>query len=71
MIRVLYVDDDPLLLETGRLYLQKFGNFTVDTAESVAKALKKLGEGPYDAIISDYQMPVMDGLSFLKHLRGS
>ena len=40
MIRVLYVDDDPLLLETGRLYLQKFGNFTVDTAESVAKALK-------------------------------
>jgi PAS domain S-box-containing protein len=71
MIRVLYVDDDPLLLETGRLYLQKLGNFTVDTAESVAKALKKLGEGPYDAIISDYQMPVMDGLSFLKHLRES
>ncbi|HOW04223.1 PAS domain S-box protein [Methanospirillum hungatei] len=69
MIRVLYVDDDPLLLDAGRLYIQKLSDFTVDIAESAAEAIIRLGQISYDAIISDYQMPVMDGLSFLRHLR--
>ncbi len=69
MIRVLYVDDDPLLLDAGRLYIQKLSDFTVDIAESATDALTRLGQISYDAIISDYQMPVMDGLSFLRHLR--
>lgn len=69
MTRVLYVDDDPLLLEVGRISIQKLSDFTVDIAESATDALIRLGQISYDAIISDYQMPVMDGLSFLKHLR--
>lgn len=69
MTRVLYVDDDPLLLDAGRLYIQKLSSFTVDIAESATEALTRLGQIPYDAIISDYQMPVMDGISFLKYLR--
>ncbi|HOJ96555.1 MAG TPA: response regulator [Methanospirillum sp.] len=69
MTRVLYVDDDPLLLDVGRLYIQKLSDFTVDIAESATDALIRLGQISYDAIISDYQMSVMDGLSFLRHLR--
>lgn len=69
MTRVLYVDDDLLLLDAGQLYIQKLSGFTVDTAESVTEALKKLEQYSYDAIISDYQMPVKDGIFFLKHLR--
>ncbi|MEM2124169.1 MAG: PAS domain S-box protein [Methanolinea sp.] len=68
--RVLYVDDEPALLEVVRLYLEKKSRFSVDTAISAAEALKKIESGPsYDAVISDYQMPVMDGIEFLKALR--
>jgi len=68
--RILYVDDEPALLEVVRLYLEKKKKFTVDTATSAGEALEKVQSNPpYDAIVSDYQMPVMDGIEFLKVLR--
>jgi len=68
--RILYVDDEPALLEVVRLYLEKKKKFTVDTATSAGEALEKVQSNPpYDAIVSDYQMPVMDGIKFLKVLR--
>ncbi|MCQ8894277.1 MAG: PAS domain S-box protein [Methanolinea sp.] len=68
--RILYVDDEPALLEVVRLYLEKKKWFIVETATSTGEALKKMQGGPpYDAVISDYQMPVMDGIEFLKVLR--
>ena len=61
--RILYVDDEPALLEIVRLYLEKKKRFSVDTAVSAGEALAKMeGSPPYDAIVSDYQMPVMDGI---------
>ena len=70
-IHVLYVDDDPHLLEIGKLYLEKGGQFTVDTLLSAIGALEKLTTEQYDAIISDYQMPDMDGIVFLKQIKAS
>jgi PAS domain S-box-containing protein len=70
-IRVLYVDDEPDLLEFAKVYLEKGGGFEVDTLTSAKPALLKLNMEQYDAIISDYQMPEMDGISFLKQLKGS
>ncbi|MDO9325868.1 MAG: PAS domain S-box protein [Methanoregula sp.] len=70
-IRVLYVDDEPELLEIGRLFLEKDRAFTVDTLASARQALEHLKTERYDAIISDYQMPEMDGLLFLKQLKSS
>jgi len=68
--RILYVDDEPALLEVVRLYLEKKKKLAVDTATSAGEALEKLQSNPpYDAIVSDYQMPVMDGIEFLKVLR--
>ena len=71
MIRVLYVDDEPDLLVIGKLFLEKDGIFSIDTASSAGEAGEKLKSTHYDCIVSDYQMPVMDGISFLKYVRGS
>ncbi len=69
MIHVLYVDDEPDLLDLGKTFLEKAGDLVVDTAPSAQQALTMLEYSPYDAIISDFQMPEMDGISFLKHVR--
>ena len=70
-IRVLYVDDEPALLEIGKLFLEREGTFVIDTLISVSDALMRLNTERYDAILSDYQMPEMDGITFLKQLRAS
>jgi len=70
-IRVLYVDDEPALLELGKSFLEKEDGFVVDTAESAALALAYLSGNSCDAIVSDYQMPEVNGIEFLKTVRGS
>ena len=70
-IRVLHVDDDVGFLRVAKQCLEIQGNVEVDSASSVAEALKKLAGESYDAILSDYQMPEKDGLEFLKELRNS
>ena len=68
-VRVLYVDDEPDLLEIGRLFLERAGDFAVTTVGSAAAGLALLEEGEFDAVVSDYQMPGMDGIEFLKAVR--
>ena len=70
-LRVLYVDDEPGLLSIGKLFLEREGAFAVDTVTSAVAALEQLEREQYDAIISDYQMPEMDGITFLKQLKAS
>jgi CheY-like chemotaxis protein len=69
MITVLYVDDEPVLLDIGNLFLERTGAFRVDTLPSAPAALEILKTRRYDAIVSDYQMPEMDGIAFLKAVR--
>ncbi len=69
MYTVLYVDDEPALLELGTVFLELSGALRIETALSAADAIKKLKNEKYDGIISDYQMPVMDGIAFLKYIR--
>jgi PAS domain S-box-containing protein len=69
MISVLYVDDEADLLEIGKLYLERSGTLSIDTVTSAHRAINRLKEKSYDAIVSDYHMPVMDGIAFLKYLR--
>ena len=70
-LRVLYVDDEPALLEMAKLYLEMNGAFSVYTLTSAKIALDQLSTEHYDAIISDYQMPETDGIAFLKQLKAS
>jgi PAS domain S-box-containing protein len=71
MISVLYVDDEPGLLELVRLYLEQDGQFSVATISSARAALALLDQTRYDCIVSDYMMPEMDGIRFLKTVRAS
>jgi PAS domain S-box-containing protein len=69
MTKVLYVDDEPALLELGKIYLGLHGPFQVDIVESAKQALTLLQQQDYDAVVSDYQMPEMDGIELLKRVR--
>jgi PAS domain S-box-containing protein len=71
MISVLLVDDDPSLLEITGIYLKKNKNISVDTALSAGEALEKMKTCSYDVVVSDYDMPEMNGIEFLKRLRSS
>jgi DNA-binding response OmpR family regulator len=71
MIRVLYVDDETGLLELGKLFLEQNSTFRVTTAESGESALTLLRDIVFDAIVSDFQMPVMNGIALLRTIRST
>lgn len=67
------VDDDPILLEIGCAALQSLGIGSIIRATSGIDALKKLeasGER-VDLILSDLQMPGMDGMAFFRALKAA
>ncbi|MBT8508248.1 hypothetical protein AZH53_07505 [Methanomicrobiaceae archaeon CYW5] len=63
------VDEEEDVLKAGRLFLEKDGDIQVDTATSGKGALEKLAVSEYDAIVSDYHMPGMNGVEFLREVR--
>jgi len=64
------VDDEEDVLKAGRLFMERDGDIQVDTATSGTGALEKLAVMEYDAIVSDYHMPGMNGIEFLREVRG-
>lgn len=69
-MKVLFVDDERDLLELGKLFLQKEDpQLSIETAPSAIEGMEKLEQEEFDAIISDYDMPKMDGLEFYKNLQ--
>ncbi|MEI6795583.1 MAG: PAS domain S-box protein [Methanomassiliicoccales archaeon] len=71
MMQVLYVDDEIDLLTIGKEFMEQTGTISVETAVSGKAALERVARKDYDAIVSDYQMPGMDGIALLKQLRQS
>ena len=67
-VKILYVDDDPNILDAYRRNLRKF--YTVDTAQGGEAGLKVLAQsGPYAVVVSDQHMPGMTGTEFLSRAR--
>jgi PAS domain S-box-containing protein len=71
MYTLLYVDDEPGLLEIGQIFLENTGDFHVVTALSAQDALMTLQKQRFDAIVSDFQMPEMNGIDLLKQVRST
>ena len=68
-MRVLVVEDDKFTQRLLVSILQK-NSFTVDAEVSGKGALSFLEKGEYvDVIVSDIMMPLMDGITFVKHLK--
>jgi PAS domain S-box-containing protein len=69
LLSVLYVDDDPVLLDVCKIYLERRSDISVTIAGSVTDALTLLETFSFDVIISDYEMRGTDGIGFLKILK--
>jgi len=70
-IRVLCVDDEPAFAETVADFLRnRDDRFNVTTATSAQVALSLINERSIHCVVSDYQMPKMDGIDFLSAVRG-
>ena len=68
--KVLVVDDQLTMREVTRLALQEMGVRQIIDAENGDDAFKKATTQPLDMIISDFNMPGMDGLGLLRAVRG-
>jgi DNA-binding response OmpR family regulator/Flp pilus assembly protein TadD len=69
MRSVLVVDDEELLLDVIRSFLERFGNMKVQTISSAKEALGILSSTTFDALVLDYYLPEITGIELLKILR--
>ncbi|NLD65195.1 MAG: PAS domain S-box protein [Crenarchaeota archaeon] len=69
IVRVLLVDDDVSVLDISKEILFDMGKFDIDCASSVDEAFLKIKDKKYSVIVSDYEMPQKNGLTFLKELK--
>ena len=68
-LRFLVVDDFSTMRRIVRNLLKELGFTNVDEAEDGAVALTKLREGNFEFVVSDWNMPNMDGLTLLQNVR--
>ena len=70
-LKFLVVDDFSTMRRIVRNLLKELGFVNVDEAEDGAAALRKLQNGNFDFIVSDWNMPNMDGLTMLQNVRAN
>ncbi|MDP3616570.1 MAG: chemotaxis response regulator CheY [Rhodoferax sp.] len=68
-IKILVVDDFPTMRRIVRNLLKELGFVNVDEAEDGAVGFEKLKGGRYGFVVSDWNMPNMDGLAMLRAIR--
>jgi len=68
-LKFLVVDDFSTMRRIVRNLLKELGFTNVDEAEDGAVALAKLREGNFEFVVSDWNMPNMDGITLLQNVR--
>ena len=68
-LKFLVVDDFSTMRRIVRNLLKELGFTNVDEAEDGAVALTKLRDGNFEFVVSDWNMPNMDGLTLLQNVR--
>ncbi|BCB96450.1 two-component system response regulator [Dissulfurispira thermophila] len=68
-IKVLVVDDFPTMRRIVKNLLKQIGFENIDEAEDGAQALNKLRSGNYGLVVSDWNMPNMEGIDLLRNVR--
>jgi two-component system chemotaxis response regulator CheY len=68
-IKILVVDDFPTMRRIIKNLLKDLGFENVDEAEDGAQGLEKLRGGSFEFVVSDWNMPNMDGLTMLQNIR--
>ncbi|WP_435067872.1 PAS domain S-box protein [Haloplanus sp. C73] len=67
---MLHVDDDSEFAEMAATFLERADDrLSVETATSAREGLDHLERGAVDCVVSDYEMPEMDGIGFLEAVR--
>lgn len=69
MKKVLAVDDSTTMLRIQQRHLQAVEGIEIVTANDGIEALDKFDSGNIDLILSDWNMPNMSGIDFLKAIR--
>ena len=69
-IQILHVDDDPSITDLAGTFLEREDDrFAVRTATSADDGLELINDRPPDCVVSDCDMPGLDGLDFLQAVR--
>jgi two-component system chemotaxis response regulator CheY len=67
--KVLVVDDSPTMRQLIVFALRRIVGLQIDEAGDGVAALKKLAAEPYDLLLTDINMPIMDGLKLVSLVR--
>jgi DNA-binding response OmpR family regulator len=67
---ILIIDDDPNLVETLADTLELAGGYRIRSAVDGAQGLEAVAESPPDCVVVDVRMPHLNGLQFVRALRG-
>jgi DNA-binding NtrC family response regulator len=67
-VRILVVDDEPTMADSLRQNFVEEG-YSVDTAATGASAMELFDQGGHHLAICDLQLPDMDGLEVLRHMK--
>jgi len=65
----LVVEDSPMMRQLLVFALARIKRLAVTEAEDGVDGLRKLANGKFDLVITDINMPIMDGLKLVKRIR--